>query len=165
LVHDSLPPPSPLEPRSLTLGRITFIKQSVILASLVLLFYDYLCTFDQEVERVWLRPCSLGKSLFILNRYLPLISLTLVYIGFKISLSAEGCRRLYTTTAWVSHFEISIAQAILYLRTIALWARNRWILRSLVVLWMSIGVPSIVVTKMYTDSLRCASRTSSMTRH
>jgi len=154
LAHDSLPSPSPLDPRLLTLGRITFIKQSVILASLVLLFYDYLCTFDQEVKRVWLRPCSLGKSLFFLNRYLPLFSLTLVYLGFKIGLSAAGCRRLYTTTAWLSRFEISVAQAILYLRTIALWARNRWILRSLVVLWMSIAVPSILVTKTYTDSLR-----------
>ena len=71
------------------------------------------------------------------------------------------------------------SEVILYLRTIALWARNRWIWWSLAILAVvSLSrihrscdlpisqctlTPCIVFTKIYADSISCASRKSSST--
>lgn len=149
LAYDSSGPPNPLSWNS----EISFIKQSVVLGTLVLVIYDYLCTFDQEVKHIWRFPPSFGIYLFVLNRYLPFISLTLNYLGYEIYLSTAGCLHLYTASTWLNLSGILVAQAILYLRTIALWERNRWVSWSLAVLYIFILVPSIFLTKIYTESL------------
>ncbi|KIM42320.1 hypothetical protein M413DRAFT_27109 [Hebeloma cylindrosporum] len=110
-------------------GNIPFVGDSVVLAALVLILYDYLCTFDQEVEYVWLRPRSFGGYLFILNRYLPIADLVLSYYERGLTLSG-----------------VFVSQVILYLRTIALW---KW---ALTVSQCAL-TPCIVLAKIYTDSL------------
>ncbi|KIM87713.1 hypothetical protein PILCRDRAFT_814403, partial [Piloderma croceum F 1598] len=39
-----------------------------ITAVATLLVYDLICTVDQEVEYVWMVPCSIGTIMFVLNR-------------------------------------------------------------------------------------------------
>ncbi|KIM37474.1 hypothetical protein M413DRAFT_275052 [Hebeloma cylindrosporum] len=134
-------------------SKITFVKHAVTLGTLVLIIYDYLCTFDQEVEHVWLRPRSLGTYLFVLNRYLPVANLILAYIPLKVYMPASACRHVYITIAWINLTGICVAQIILYLRTIALWARNRWVLWSLVTLYLCTLAPCLVLAKIYTNSL------------
>ncbi|KIM42322.1 hypothetical protein M413DRAFT_444745 [Hebeloma cylindrosporum] len=138
---------------SLPSNSFVFVGQSVVLGTLVLLIYDYLCTFDQEVEYVWSRPSSVGRYLFVLNRYIPITSLILSYLVMKVPMSTAACHRVYTTITWLTVAGVCTAQVILYLRTIALWARNRWILRSLGILAVCTLAPCIVLSKIYTDSL------------
>ncbi|KIM42321.1 hypothetical protein M413DRAFT_27110 [Hebeloma cylindrosporum] len=140
-----------------------FVGDSVILGALVLIaspisIYDYLCTFDQEVEYVWLRPRSFGRYLFILNRYLPIANLVLSYHDSvsKVHMSPTVCHRLFTVDIWLTLSGVFVAQVILYLRTIALWARNPWILWILGILAMCALTPCIVLAKIYTDSLEFA---------
>ncbi|KAG8907935.1 hypothetical protein FRB99_001443 [Tulasnella sp. 403] len=49
-------------------------------AGFVVLIYDHLLTFADEVELIWLKPMSLVTMLFLFNRYLvPLIIMVDLY--------------------------------------------------------------------------------------
>ncbi|PPQ78900.1 hypothetical protein CVT25_002388 [Psilocybe cyanescens] len=87
-----------------------------------------------EVAYVWSRRRSFGTYLFVLNRYLPFIDLTLSLYG----LNTAG---------------IEITQGILVLRTIAIWERNRWVCGILAVVITGTAVSAIVSSKLYLDSL------------
>ncbi|KAF9466692.1 hypothetical protein BDZ94DRAFT_1250529, partial [Collybia nuda] len=52
----------------------------IVAAVTTILTYDWICTLDKEVAYVWSRPWSLGTCLFILNRYLPFVDVTLSII-------------------------------------------------------------------------------------
>ncbi|KIJ23065.1 hypothetical protein M422DRAFT_276431 [Sphaerobolus stellatus SS14] len=61
------PPPEPItEDSILHLHAITYFSLAVI----VMLFYDHLLTFDEELCRIWRQPFSGATLLFLLNRYL-----------------------------------------------------------------------------------------------
>ncbi|KAH6904214.1 hypothetical protein BKA70DRAFT_540715 [Coprinopsis sp. MPI-PUGE-AT-0042] len=49
---------------------IRLTKYSYVSATMIL-FWDICLTFDLEVQRVWKTKSSLGKCLFIFNRYVP----------------------------------------------------------------------------------------------
>ncbi|KIM75818.1 hypothetical protein PILCRDRAFT_665697 [Piloderma croceum F 1598] len=53
----------------------TITSNYIIVASVTFLLYDYALTFAQEVEFVWQQKMGLGKALFLLNRYIPMIDL------------------------------------------------------------------------------------------
>jgi len=56
----------------------TKVANYVVVAFVMALLYDYLLTFGEEVEFVWQQRMSLGKILFLLNRYIPMIDLVVV---------------------------------------------------------------------------------------
>jgi len=58
------------------------------LASSAIILFDHLVTLDGEVELIWKSPWSMGKALFILNRYYTLFSVILNnYAYFAAGLS------------------------------------------------------------------------------
>ncbi|KAF8513395.1 hypothetical protein JB92DRAFT_2924187 [Gautieria morchelliformis] len=66
-------------------------------AALAMLTYDYALTFDDEFEFVWKRRWSLGKILFIFNRYfglLSLLSFAMVILILRIYAVYNCSRRL-----------------------------------------------------------------------
>jgi len=101
-------------------------------AAVTVLCYDYLLTFDDERSLVWSSKWSIGKILFLLTRYSPFVDIILAIIletgTFR---SAETCRSLYLTAVIVEVLGISFAEAILILRTWALWDHSRPIIISL----------------------------------
>ncbi|KAF8480582.1 hypothetical protein JB92DRAFT_1761020 [Gautieria morchelliformis] len=62
-------------------------RKYVAVAALAMLTYDYALTFDDEFEFVWKRRWSLGKILFIFNRYFGLLSLLSVVMAFSFGTS------------------------------------------------------------------------------
>ncbi|PAV17081.1 hypothetical protein PNOK_0714500 [Pyrrhoderma noxium] len=52
------------------------------LASALLLLYDYILTFDLEIEAVWsAKKLNFAKLLFFLNRYFPLFFYIWIVVG------------------------------------------------------------------------------------
>lgn len=62
------------------------------------LLYDFLLTFDKEIQLFWRKPLSAASMLFYLNRYLTLTVYILVAIGMapmalRVSLSSQRTLR------------------------------------------------------------------------
>ncbi|KAF8492111.1 hypothetical protein JB92DRAFT_3004519 [Gautieria morchelliformis] len=57
-------------------------------AALTMITYDYAITFDDEFEFVWKRPWSLGKILFLFNRYFGLLTFLSIWMAFSFGPSS-----------------------------------------------------------------------------
>jgi len=99
------------------------------LASFVVLLYDHVLTFDDEVRYIWRGNKKLVAWLFLINRYI-------TPLGFAVNISA------YTSPAWTplicEHFVryegamtligISIASLMMGVRVTAIYHKNRAVL-------------------------------------
>ncbi|KAF8887034.1 hypothetical protein CPB84DRAFT_1964451 [Gymnopilus junonius] len=139
---------------NISLGEQIVFKHAVVISTFTFLIYDYFCTLDREVAFVWSRPRTFGTYLFVLNRYLPFIDLTLSISALEVFLSPEGCSRHYAAIAWLNILGVTISQAILYLRTIAIWERNRWIMILLGTTFVTMLATAITATKLMLNSVQ-----------
>jgi len=97
-------------------------------ASWALALYEYLITFDQELSRIWSRPFSIVTILWVINRYVFLISFTPTILFFFIPLSTEQCLS-FVKFPGIMQIILNISTGItLSLRTYALYGNNKWIL-------------------------------------
>ncbi|PBK61031.1 hypothetical protein ARMSODRAFT_678466 [Armillaria solidipes] len=104
------------------------------IASLTVLVYDLLLLLPTEIDYVWLpRPVHPLLLLFVLNRYLPLIDAA-ISIRLMHKPSAAQCRQLFSILGPVAISGIFASQAILMIRTYAIWNRHR------VVFWCFMGI-------------------------
>ncbi|KAJ7020190.1 hypothetical protein C8F04DRAFT_1145198 [Mycena alexandri] len=112
----------------LAASRIQMVKYSD-LASIALLVFEYLLTFNLEVTLVWPSTWSTSKVLFVLSRYLPFLEIPLTsYYVFASTPAATLCRTVNSIIIITRVLGIGIAEAILLLRTYALSGRDRRVL-------------------------------------
>ncbi|KAJ3565244.1 hypothetical protein NP233_g7754 [Leucocoprinus birnbaumii] len=83
--------------------------------------YDYFLTLDIEVQVIWETPWSASKTLFILNRYLPLIEFILNYFRDNVGKMAYHCYTLLHIITWLYIVGIFLSEIILTLRVLAIW--------------------------------------------
>ncbi|KAI0045044.1 hypothetical protein FA95DRAFT_173081 [Auriscalpium vulgare] len=122
-----------------------------------LLVWDWLCTFDQEVEYVWSGSWNLGQVLFLLNRYPPFIDTFIsLHLLTAVRISAEQCKRQFTAVTWLITSGVLISEFILLLRTYAIWERRRWVLILCCSIAAFLYAPAILVTELEVKSLRFA---------
>jgi len=87
-----------------------------------ILFYDTALNFAREVELVWEAKWSVGKVLYVANRYAAIIAMIneLLY-GFLTDQSIETCRAYYLLSCFLPFIIYAPAEAVLGLRTYALY--------------------------------------------
>ncbi|TFY57578.1 hypothetical protein EVG20_g8490 [Dentipellis fragilis] len=99
------------------------------LSSLVLLFYDHILTFPDEVELIWRSRWSVSKVIFLMNRYIPYIDTVFdVYQQLGYNVSNGTCHTLYTTGGYepgVMVFGARLSETIVAARTWAIWGGGR----------------------------------------
>ncbi|KAF8908672.1 hypothetical protein CPB85DRAFT_1309091 [Mucidula mucida] len=105
-------------------------------AGLTILVYDIVLTLAAEITRVWGHRWSLGKALFLLNRYIPPIVLAFnLYSALCVpSANLNFCHTYFVISAVFNIICIAIVQVILALRTYALYLSNFALLLSLMLL-------------------------------
>jgi hypothetical protein len=104
------------------------------LASTVVVVYDHLITLDGEVELIWKSSWSMGKTLFVLNRYYTLFSIIFNnYALFGYTLTDSFCLRWFQWQGWICLAACMIAQVILQMRLYALYFLNKKVLVLMVV--------------------------------
>jgi len=96
-----------------------------MLASVVILYFDYFLTFDLEVKNLWKKPFTGPTILFFLNRYYPLLLYAVVLVAvhdpFWAGETCESFKRFPLVAALVSEAIIGI---IVILRLFALYSRS-----------------------------------------
>ncbi|KAL5522139.1 hypothetical protein ACEPAF_1996 [Sanghuangporus sanghuang] len=119
-----------------------------------LLVYDvFFVTFDREVALVWTARWNLGKVLFFLNRYLPFFD-TFLSLHLLLGKNTDkGCLLGFSAVTWLIVVGIIVAEAILMLRTYAIWERKRSIFITLILLGCGTFIPGIIVTQFEVESL------------
>ncbi|KZV68339.1 hypothetical protein PENSPDRAFT_19744 [Peniophora sp. CONT] len=134
-----------------TLGHELFIANCLVFVPLVILFYEYIATFEREVRVYWPPRNPLGwvSCVFLVNRYLSLLGhIPILYSVFG-NMSYEFCANLFI---YHSYYEIALqlfVGALCMMRIYALYNKNRWILAFLVgisILSVGVAVWSIVTS-------------------
>ncbi|KAK0494037.1 hypothetical protein EDD18DRAFT_379732 [Armillaria luteobubalina] len=99
-------------------------------AGLTISIWDLCVTMDSEITHVWCRKWSLGKALFLLNRYIPpgILALEFYYAANhapnNAGVSAESPSYYLDT---INIILVAVTQVILALRTYALYLTNFWL--------------------------------------
>lgn len=95
-------------------------------SSLAVLVFDYLITFSDEVEFIWNGKMSTVKALFYITRYLPFFDGTfLLAQQFLPGPPQLMCKSMFHVQAWLYLFAFLVTNAILLLRTYAIWENNK----------------------------------------
>jgi len=132
------------------LQRVRYIHAS----SLVLLVVDWACVFPDEVEYIWRSKWNLIKILYLLSRLGPYVDTPLsviMYLGPDIPFQA--CEKMYRAAGVSTFFGIFVSEAILILRTTAIYGNTRTILYPLLGLYGSIAVAGSVILYIFLNSI------------
>ncbi|KAH8829267.1 hypothetical protein DL96DRAFT_1791037 [Flagelloscypha sp. PMI_526] len=125
------------------------ISQYVMASGLILLLYDHILTLSQEIELVWKARSSIGRTLFLILRYLPVLGLVFntfvtsgrseIHLSLEVSSYSAVCfalNRFMTISSFVasigllsssvvSFFSLAISQFLALLRLWVIWDRDR----------------------------------------
>lgn len=116
------------------------------LASSTIIVLDHLLTIDQEIELIWNAHWSIGKVLFIMNRYYSLCSVVFNnYSLFTTTLTDSFCLQWFQWQGWTGLVACMIGQVILQVRLYALYYLNKKILALMVIWFIAATVSSAVV--------------------
>ncbi|KAJ3714655.1 hypothetical protein DFJ43DRAFT_1103427 [Lentinula guzmanii] len=109
--------------------RDVYATRYASLAASSIIIYDHLITLDNEFDLIWKSPWSIGKGLFIINRYYSLASVVANnYALFGTTLTNSGCLQYYHWQGWTGLIACMIAETILQMRLYALYFLNKRIL-------------------------------------
>ncbi|KAF5310274.1 hypothetical protein D9619_010159 [Psilocybe cf. subviscida] len=112
--------------------------------------FDYFLTLGLELQYVWKRgKWSSIHALFVVQRYLPFVDTVFLVLYHQVgaSMTAEQCKIAYYMSAFSMTIGIGVGEAILSLRTWAVWNRSKRVGVALVFLFVGIwGVMFFVVT-------------------
>lgn len=99
-------------------------------AAVSIVVYDYFLTLDLEIEHIWKSRWSIGKVLFLINRYYTLTFDLIFYINgqFNPHLSDAFCLRWWRWGGGSGVFTFALAQMILQLRLYALYGKSKKLL-------------------------------------
>ncbi|KAF7311860.1 hypothetical protein MIND_00196700 [Mycena indigotica] len=118
--------------------------RNLFLAGLVLLVYDHLLVFPEEVKLVWGRNLKPSTWWYLLVRYTALVSsgVILVFYFGRLNERVRGPREMLPVLSWVRQsceimenvleallvLQECLVQATLFLRVFAMYGRSLWLL-------------------------------------
>ncbi|KAI0832806.1 hypothetical protein BC628DRAFT_1415050 [Trametes gibbosa] len=127
-----------------------FVVRSVSLAGYVILFYECLVTFPDEVRYIWPTRWSLVKIIYLLNRYGNVILLGLAeaqLMGIWWNPSPYFCFRSTLLFSFVQFVSFALIHVLVLLRAWATWGRQRrmlTILGSLFIVYASVSIAMLI---------------------
>ncbi|KAI0362266.1 hypothetical protein OH77DRAFT_1515541 [Trametes cingulata] len=136
------------------------LNNSLALAALMMLYYDYCLTFSAEVERFWANArLSFASVLFVLNRYLGIFGPIPVLFEYFGSYTPE----LQSYHQYYAIMSQTIVGIILITRTFAFYDRNKWLLAALLTLGITLLILSIIINTLPSSSSSATSAKSAPT--
>lgn len=128
------------------------------LASSTIIIWDHLSTLDQEVELIWNAHWSIGKCLFIINRYYALCCVIFNnYALFTTTLSDSFCIQWFQWQGWTGLATCMIAEIILQVRLYALYFLNKRVLALMATCFVATSVASAVVLATTLSEMKASS--------
>jgi len=122
--------------------------QSLTVAGMVIVIFDWLLTFEMEVSHIWQAPWNVKKVLYILSRYVPFVAIAIAVMIFFVSgevVPVKTCRSLFLCAAVLFYIGEAIADLIFTLRTWVVCGRNKKLGIGLVVFYVATWCVVILV--------------------
>ncbi|KAH7915751.1 hypothetical protein BJ138DRAFT_1141204 [Hygrophoropsis aurantiaca] len=133
------------------LQRINYVYVSVA----VVWATDYVLQLGNEVVFLWSTRWGKTKILYCLARYIPFILIGMnLFQSLKPNLDPKMCHPLYEVGAGLSGLSLVCSECIFFLRTYAIWGRNRKVLVVLTSSLVALVVAVIVVLFTYQSSIK-----------
>ncbi|OJT07750.1 hypothetical protein TRAPUB_1342 [Trametes pubescens] len=128
-------------------------------ASLTYVLLDVLDTLSDEISLVWPSRISAMKAIFLVNRYMPIVDVSLgnvVILGVR---THQSCSVMWPLVVALYPLGSFISEIILMVRTVALWNFSRIIVGIMVLNTLIIVVPTVAVVQQYLQTLHYPSTT------
>ncbi|THU76894.1 hypothetical protein K435DRAFT_615340, partial [Dendrothele bispora CBS 962.96] len=92
-----------------------------------LILYDYFLTIGREIELIWFSDWNAVKVLYLIQRYLSFVDVIVLtfYHRFGTDMAPDVCHKVYMTKAFLMTFGLAVSEAILSIRTWAMWKDYR----------------------------------------
>ncbi|EIW55762.1 uncharacterized protein TRAVEDRAFT_73558 [Trametes versicolor FP-101664 SS1] len=123
------------------------------LASLTYVLLDILDTLSDEIALVWPSRLSAMKVIFLVNRYMPIVDVSLgnaVILGVR---THQTCSVMWPLVVALYPLGSFISEIILMVRTVALWNFSRIIVGLMMLNTLIIVVPTVAVVQQYLQTL------------
>ncbi|KAG8714460.1 hypothetical protein FRC09_017588 [Ceratobasidium sp. 395] len=117
-------------------------------AGFVVLIYDHLLTFGDEVQLVWSQPTSVVSVIFLVNRYLaPAVLAVDIYDkgGLTRNLSRDFCRLWVVIEGYLNLLLLAAIHVLMVMRVHALWGNQRKLRHVLVIAFTLYFVTSFAI--------------------
>ncbi|KIK52142.1 hypothetical protein GYMLUDRAFT_251491 [Collybiopsis luxurians FD-317 M1] len=153
----------------------------------IIVVFDHLLTLDREIDLVWKKSRSLGKFLFIVNRYYALSAVVVnnyfllspnltdqvsLFSGYSLNAVEHACSsdshgtiilnssciRFYYWQGYSGAITCMIAESILQMRLYALYSLDKRILYLMIVSFILSTVASITIVNFILANLQAATR-------
>ncbi|KAF9029096.1 hypothetical protein BDZ89DRAFT_732617 [Hymenopellis radicata] len=99
------------------------------LASGVIVLFEHIITFGDEIDLIWTNHWKAGNILFMINRYYTLACVIINFYGlFSPSISDSVSEVFFRWQGWTGLFSCMIAEVILQMRLYALYFLNKKVL-------------------------------------
>ncbi|KAF9444973.1 hypothetical protein P691DRAFT_762926 [Macrolepiota fuliginosa MF-IS2] len=132
---------------------VGYIRGATV-AGFTVMILDWLLTFEMEVPFIWQAPWTTMKVLYLLERYVPFIDVTLaVFFLFADGLPVEICGILYRCVAWMFFCRIAIANLVFTLRTWIVWEKHPRVGLGLLIFYISTWVVVAVPFGLYLQTV------------
>ncbi|KAM5541783.1 hypothetical protein V8D89_004512, partial [Ganoderma adspersum] len=106
-------------------GLLTIGPDAKLVASMTYSILEIVSTLPDEVEFIWPAKRGFMKTVFLINKYSPLIDFTLVALG-TVAREPEACRVSFNQALTYSYLlGTLVSEFIVIARTYALWGCNR----------------------------------------
>ncbi|KAJ7577376.1 hypothetical protein C8J56DRAFT_1170907 [Mycena floridula] len=117
----SSPEQAALQAAFTALNQVQATKYTYV-AAMTIMLYDISITFKQEVKTVWFARSSIGKWLFLVNRYVAPILFTFD-LNYQLTpgLSVNVCQNAFLPPSLLGIISLTAVEFILVLRTFALY--------------------------------------------
>ncbi|KAG9080621.1 hypothetical protein FS749_007956, partial [Ceratobasidium sp. UAMH 11750] len=117
-------------------------------AGYVVLLYDHIITFSDEVELIWSRPTSVVSTIFLLNRYLtPAVLAVDIYDkgGLTRRVGRDFCRVWVIIEGYLNLLLLASIHVLMVMRVHALWGNQRRLRHALVIAYILYFVTSFAI--------------------
>ncbi|THU83153.1 hypothetical protein K435DRAFT_766027 [Dendrothele bispora CBS 962.96] len=133
-------------PESLVTAQLRFNAALYFqLGAFVMVLYDHILTFAEEVSCIWGQKLNGATLLFFINRYITPIEFIIVLVAFhQANWPAEVCDRFVAFEGGATIALVTIAELVMILRVYALYGRPKFLLFVL----LSLLVGQVVISSI-----------------
>ncbi|KLO15272.1 hypothetical protein SCHPADRAFT_273999 [Schizopora paradoxa] len=117
------------------------IFRYTLVSAVALVAYEYFSTLRDEIRFLWNRRLTVGRILFFLNRYLPIMTVALSSYTYLIITNSDNstCHNLVNLTCILVYVDFIVALGVLFTRSYVVWGFDAHI-RNILLLALMAGV-------------------------
>jgi len=130
------------------------IVEALFVSTVMLLVYDWLLMLSKEVQYVWRSSWNYTKVLYLMARYTPFAAMALMVRNqLAFDASPESCQKAVRTACWISFVGVDVTEIIIFIRTYAVWNKDKRVGIGLALLWVGVQIPTGILAEKFLDTL------------